>query len=75
MGLEKTAYNVSEDVGEVEVCVVARNTSGCYVPLHFSINIMTVDGSAGACIYSCDMVTFHINNSDTFLLFRIYQWK
>ena len=72
MGLEKTAYTVSEDVGEVEVCAVVRNASGCYIPLHFGINIMTVDGSTGACVYSCDMVTFH---SDTFLLFRIYQWK
>ena len=47
MGLEKTAYTVSEDVGEVEVCAVVRNVSSCYIPFQFSINMSTVDESAG----------------------------
>ena len=52
MGLEKTAYNVSEDVDEVEVCAVVLNVSSCYVPFQFSINMSTVDGSAGIKVVS-----------------------
>ena len=47
MSLEKTAYNVSEDVDEVEVCAVVQNVSSCCIPFQFSISMLTVDGSAG----------------------------
>ena len=47
MGLEETAYNVSEGVGEVEVCAVVQSTSSCHIPFKFNINMLIMDGSAG----------------------------
>ena len=41
MGLQQTAYNVLEDVGEVEVCVMVQTTSSCSVPFKFSIAMLT----------------------------------
>ena len=56
MGLEKTAYNVSEDVDEVEVCAVVQNVSSCYIPFQFSISMSTVDGSAGIIVMTVYIV-------------------
>ena len=47
VGLEKTTYNVSEDVGEVEICAVVQNASNCHIPFSFIISMSTMDGSAG----------------------------
>ena len=70
MGLEKTAYNVSEDVGEVEVCAVVRNVSSCYIPFRFSINMSTVDESAGIIVTYTKLIDVILVS-----LCRIYQWK
>ena len=50
MSVMARVYNVSEDVGEVEVCAVVQNASSCLIPFKFSISMLTVDGSAGTVI-------------------------
>lgn len=47
VGLEKAIYTVSEDGGEVEVCVVVK--SECNVPFPFNVVISTrkVSGMCG----------------------------
>ena len=50
VGLEETFYQVSEDVGAVNVCAVIKFYSSkvnCPVPFSFDINFSTSDGSAG----------------------------
>ena len=48
VGLEMTFYNVSEDVGVVEVCaiVISPNTS-CPISFPFDVRLSTRDRSAG----------------------------
>ena len=48
MGLEKTFYQVSEDVGVVEVCVIVYSPSiTCPVALSFDVILSTEDFTAG----------------------------
>ena len=48
MGLEKTFYNVTEDVGVVEVCAVVYSpTIDCPIAFPFDVRLLTRDGSAG----------------------------
>ena len=48
MGLEKTFYNVSEDVGVVEVCaIVYMPTITCPIAFSFDVSLSTDDVSAG----------------------------
>ena len=50
VGLERTLYQVSEDVGAVNVCAVIKFYSSnvdCPVPFPFDIKLSTGDGSAG----------------------------
>ena len=48
MGLERTLYNVSEDVGVVEVCTVVYSPSlGCPISYPFNVSFSTIDGTAG----------------------------
>ena len=48
VGLETTFYQVSEDVGVVEVCAVVRNpTILCPIAFPFNVNFSTVDKTAG----------------------------
>ena len=48
VGLEKTFYSVSEDVGVVEVCAIVYSpTINCPIEFSFDVNISTSDGSAG----------------------------
>ena len=50
VGLERTLYQVSEDVGAVNVCAIINFYSSnvdCPVPFSFDINLLTGDGSAG----------------------------
>ena len=48
VGLEKTFYNVSEDVGVVEVCaIVYMPTIDCPIAFPFDVSLSTRDGSAG----------------------------
>ena len=42
VGLERTFYNVSEDVGVVEVCAIVYNSSNeCVIQFPFNVNIST----------------------------------
>ena len=48
VGLERTLYQISEDVGVVEVCAVAYSQNiTCPIEYAFNINLLTTDGSAG----------------------------
>ena len=48
VGLEKTIYNVTEDVGVVEVCAIVYSpTITCPVAFPFDVILSTDDGSAG----------------------------
>ena len=48
VGLEATLYQVSEDGGVVEVCVVVSSpTNVCPVVFPFTVELTTVSGSAG----------------------------
>ena len=48
VGLERTFYQVSEDVGVVEVCAVVRNpTIVCPIAFPFNISFSTADTTAG----------------------------
>ena len=63
MGLERTFYQVSEDVGVVEVCAIVYEPNGnlaCPISFPFEVNLSTGDGSAGmptALLYVCMMTT------------------
>ena len=48
MGLERTLYQVSEDVGVVEVCAIVYSpTDECPIEFPFNVTLNTTDGSAG----------------------------
>ena len=50
VGLERTFYQVSEDVGVVEVCAIVYEPNGnlaCPIGFSFQINLLTISGSAG----------------------------
>ena len=50
VGLEEFFYQVSEDVGVVEVCAVVNNANiSCPINYSFEVEISTKDGSAGNC--------------------------
>ena len=52
VGLERTFYSISEDVGAVEVCaVVTRPNIDCPIEFTFTIHISTVNETAG-CSYN-----------------------
>ena len=54
VGLERTLYEVSENVGVVEVCA-AQTSSMIDCPFNFSFSVLlyTRDSSAGACVCHC----------------------
>ena len=48
VGLEKTLYEVSEDVGEVEVCAnVTAPELECPLNFPFTVTLYSVDNTAG----------------------------
>lgn len=47
VGLERTLYNVNEDVGEVEVCAKINSSSECPIPFTFNVILLTTDDTAG----------------------------
>ena len=48
MGLEKTFYQVSEDVGVVEVCAIVYSpTIVCPIAFPFDVSLSTDDNTAG----------------------------
>ena len=48
VGLERTFYQVSEDVGVVEVCAIVYSPNvTCPIEFPFNVNLTTSDGSAG----------------------------
>ena len=48
VGLESTSYKVAENFHKVEVCITLQGvTSGCAIGFPFSVNLSTIDGSAG----------------------------
>ena len=48
MGLERTFYQVSEDVGVVEVCAIVHSpVIDCPIEFPFDVTLSTLDGSAG----------------------------
>ena len=50
--LERAVYEVSEDVGVVEVCAVVSSTSiECSVTVPFEVILSTSDSSAGMYIF------------------------
>ena len=64
MGLEKTFYNVSENVGVVEVCAIVYSpTIDCPIEFPFDVGLSTSDGSAG--IYSDETVTVEFRSEIT----------
>ena len=53
VGLERTFYQASEDVGVVEVCAIVHSPDiTCPIEFAFNINLLTTDGSAGI-YFSC----------------------
>ena len=53
VGLEETFYNVSEDVGIVEVCVIVYEPDDdlCPISFPFQVQLSTSDGTAGSYTY------------------------
>ena len=48
MGLERTLYSVSEDVGVVEVCAIVYSpTIDCPITFSFDVSVSTSDSTAG----------------------------
>ena len=48
VGLERTFYQVSEDVGVVEVCAIVYSPNiTCPIAFPFDVRLRTLDGSAG----------------------------
>ena len=50
VGLERTLYQVSEDVGVVEVCAIVYSPNGnipCPIDFAFDVILSTSDDSAG----------------------------
>ena len=48
MGLERTFYNVSEDVGVAEVCAIVYSPNiTCPIAFPFNVSISTSDNTAG----------------------------
>ena len=48
VGLEKTMYSVSEDVGVVEVCAIVYSpTIDCPIAFPFNVSLSTSDRTAG----------------------------
>ena len=48
VGLEKTFYQVSEDVGVVEVCAIVYSPAiVCPIKFPFNVTLNTTDDSAG----------------------------
>ena len=48
VGLEKTIYNVSENVGMAEVCVIVYSpTVDCPIEFPFNVSLSTRNGTAG----------------------------
>ena len=53
VGLEKTAYEVTEDVGVVEICVVVFSDHDiCSLPVPLQVSLSTNDNTAGIAINS-----------------------
>ena len=51
VGLEMTFYQVSEDVGVVEVCaIVIQPVNDCPIAFPFEVQLFTSDNTAGICI-------------------------
>ena len=60
VGLDKTFYSVSEDVGVVEVCAnVYSPIIDCPIAFPFDVRLSTSDGSAGNVLVDsmCDRIT------------------
>ena len=50
VGLERTLYSVSEDVGVVEVCAIVYSpTIDCPIAFSFDVSLSTSDNTAGIC--------------------------
>ena len=48
VGLERTFYNVSEDMGVVEVCAIVYSpVIECPIQFSFEVQLITSDASAG----------------------------
>ena len=50
VGLERTLYEVTEDVGVVEVCAIVYSPNGninCSIDFPFEVFLSTTEGSAG----------------------------
>ena len=48
VGLERTFYQVSEDVGVVEVCAIVYSPEiDCPIAFPFDVRLRTLNGSAG----------------------------
>ena len=57
MGLERTFYNVSEDVGVVEVCAIVYSpTIVCPIAFPFDVSLSTSDNTAG--IFLLNVIQF-----------------
>ena len=51
VGLERTIYTVSEDVGVAEVCAIVTNPDlPCPIEFSFTVTLATLDGTAGRCM-------------------------
>ena len=60
VGLERTLYQVSEDVGVVEVCAIVYEPNGnlaCPITFPFDVSLSTGDDSAG--IRHCSTIFLH----------------
>ena len=64
MHIESAVYQVSEDVGSVDVCAVIQSPPGVECPVEFSISvtISTSDGSAGIYLTMTEIyVSVHVH--------------
>ena len=70
VGLEQTFYNVSEDVGIVEVCaVVYEPVRDCPISFPFELFLSTEDGSAGRTTNPQTLNSFSIHHKMLFFVF------
>ena len=61
VGLERTFYQVSEDVGVIEVCAIVYSPAVvCPIEFLFEVNLIIINGSAGKerveIIFLCNVV-------------------
>ena len=79
VGLERTFYQVSEDVGVVNVCAIVYSPAvACPIEFFFEVNLIITNGSAGKerviTRVSCNLVKNYIQNLSWIMVVYPASW-